>query len=369
MHTSLFRVVLTAFIAIGMFSATALAQKPDNPADKTLLEIEILMPGVGGDPLLAQKWRGVFEELGEAVRIRQPLPSDAPKIEEVPRGPFRLVRLVGEIDRDGNLSFPGKSFKQNQSALLKEYLGELKTYGAQGSPTGKALWGLTKAQFEAVFDQLRAPVEKPVKGLTINEALKVISPARILPLAYHSSTESVRKTWDADKFQGEVQGLSAGTAVAYVLSQQGLGFRPLRTPSGEIQLMIHPLEQAPDAWPVGWPLTETVPRDQSIPGLFKKVETGVNESPLAAVYDAIEAQSGVRILVDRLACLAKELDPETILVSYPRKKTAWALILNSVTVNSHMTMNYRQDEAGTGFIFVTPFAHYEPKNPTQFEKK
>lgn len=357
---AIFRTLVVAGCLIGIGTVPCWAQAPENAADKTLLEVEILMPGVAGDPLLAQRWRKVFEEIGEGVRIRQPLPSDTPKLEEIHRGPFRLVRVVGEINREGGLTFPGKTFKMNQSPQLKEFLGELKLYGAQGSPTGKPLWGLTKEQYEAVYDQLKTSVAQPLKGMPFEAALQQIPLPDSLPLTFHSSAELVRQSWRDVTFPAEVQALSAGTALAYVLSQEGLGFRPLRGPTGQIQLMVHPLTDAPDAWPVGWPLDENGPRDRFVPGLFKKVETGVNESPLAAVLAAIEAESGVRILIDRRACLAKDLDADTLLVSYPRKKTAWALIVSSVTVNSHMTMNYRQDEAGAGFIFVTPFEHYQP---------
>lgn len=336
-----------------------LAQPGENPADKTLLEIEILMPALGTDPTLAQEWRKLFENLDVGVRIRTPISSDALKVEEQKRGPFRLVRLVGEIGRDGTLRFPGRSFTLSQQKELGEYVGELKTFGAQGSPTGKPLWGLQQAQYDAIVEQLRPPVPTAVKGQTFAEVLAAI-PKGTLTLSFHSSAEPMLRESGSQVFSEEVQGLSAGTALAFVLSQAGLGFRPLRTPSGSVELIAHPLSQAPDAWPVGQPMREDQPRDVTAPGLFRKVETGVNPSPLSAMLDVIEAESGVRILVDWRACLAKQLHPDELLVSYPRGKTAWALIVSSIVVNSHMTMNYRQDEAGTAFLFITPFEHYQP---------
>ena len=360
-----FRAIFSVMLAL--LGSVCCGQTPDNPADKTLLEIEILMPGLPGNPLQAQNWRKAFEEIGESVRVRQPLANDAPKIDEVKRGPFRLVRIVGEIHRDGTIKFPSKSFKINQTAELKEFLDELKTFGAQGSPTGKPFWGLTRDQLNGVETGLKSPVTTSLKGRKFTDVMAAIPLAAGLQLQYHSTSELVRQQWKDLDFQDEVQGLSAGTALSFVLSQQGLGFRPLRTPSGEIQLVVHPLTDAPDAWPVGWPLNDDRPRDQFVPGLFKQLETGVNESPLSAVLDVIEEQSKVRLLLDRRACLSKDLDADQLLVTYPRRKTAWALIVSSVTVNSHMTMNYRQDEAGTGFIFITPFEHYRPtkdrKNP------
>lgn len=364
------------FMALGIVSvclfvpvAELLAQSPAATADKTLLEVEILAPAIGIDPLMAQTWRKVFEEIGESVRIRQPLPSDAPKVDELQRGPFRLVRVVGELDRTGAVTFPGKTFRTSQSRQLAEYLQELKIYGAQGSPVGKPLWGLTKEQFERVYVQLAHPVEESTQGETFDVILQRI-PLGSLKIVFHSSAEELAARTRSDILDDELKGLTAGTSLAFVLSQQGLGFHPQRLPGGEIRLMVQSLVDIPDAWPVGWPLPENRRRDEAVPGMFKKVETGVNESPLQVVLKVLESQSGTHILLDRRACLEKELDPDVIMVSYPRRKTAWSLILSHVVVNSHMTMHYRQDEAGTGFMFVNPFAGYRPpekKTPSEKE--
>lgn len=361
--------IQTWFMALGMVglwlcasAGSLFAQSPAAPAstaDKTLLEVEILFPSIGVDPLMAQTWRKIFEEIGEAVRIRQPLPSDAPKVEELQRGPFRLVRLVGELDRTGTVTFPGKSFRPNQGPQLAEYLQELKIYGAQGSPVGKPLWGLTKEQFERVYVQLALPVEESTQGETFDVLLKRI-PTGSLQIAFHSSIDELAARSQSEVLDAELKGLTAGTSLSFVLSQQGLGFHPQRIPGGEIRLLVQSLRDIPNAWPVGWPLPEDRRRDEVVPGMFKRVETGVNESPLQVVLDVLESQSGTHILLDRRACLEKELDPDTIMVSYPRRKTAWSLILSHVVVNSHMTMHYRQDEAGTGFMFVNPFAGYQP---------
>lgn len=336
------------------------AQEQKKPGEDTLLEVDLLMPDQASDPLAAQRWRKVFEELDQGVRIRQPLPSDHAKIEEVSRGPFRLVRLVGELSRDGKVTFPGKSFTAGQTAQLAEYLNELKTFGALGSPDGKPLWGLSRDQFSKVFDQLRPVVDKPLKNLPMGTALQLIPQSPSLPLKFHSTAESIWQAAESVPFQGELQGLSSGTALAFLLSQQGLGFRPQRTPNGDVELMVHPVANAKDTWPVGWPLPEEKTRDHYIPGIFAKVETSVQEAPISHVLSAIESRTNVRILLDRRACLAKQLDPDQTLVSYPRKKTFWVPIISHVVGNAHMSLNYRQDEAGTGFLHILPFESYVP---------
>ncbi|SFH53646.1 hypothetical protein [Planctomicrobium piriforme] len=354
------KILFVCWLGSTILPGLAQAQPTEYSPDKTLLEIEILLPQGPGDPLLAQKWRQEFERIGEAVRIRQPLADEKVAISEKPRGPFRVVKVTGAINRDGVLIFPGKTFKPGQSEQMKMWLTEIKTYGAQGSPQGQPRYGLTEPQFKTLFEQLTPPVADPLKGLSIAAAIEKIPLPAALSLNYHSTAAALQQSAGQTKLEDEVQGLSTGTALAYVLSQQGLAFRPLRTPTGQIQLLIQPLADVPDAWPVGWPVDETRPRNEIVPGLFKTVDTGVQTAPLSIVLDAIEDRTGVRLLVDLRASLAKQLDPRQTTVSYPKKYTAWSLIVSSVVVNAHLTMTYRQDEAGTGFVWITPFAHYVP---------
>ncbi|WP_437187685.1 hypothetical protein SH668x_001091 [Planctomicrobium sp. SH668] len=360
--------VLLLIVAFMLGGAVCDSARAENPASKTMMEIEILLPGKGASPLLGQEWRRVFEEVGEGVRLRQPIGDEAPKIQEIPRGPFRTIRLVGELTREGSLVFPGKTFKSTQALELKEWIGELQTYGAQGSPDGKPMWGLTQEQFTGIFEKLKKPVETPLVGVSVDEAIREICPDSVMKVAFHSSVSDVPEKLKTELVGDEVKGLAAGTALAFVLSQEGLGFRPLRTPTGEIQLTVQMLKDMKDPWPVGWPIDDKVARDRLVPGVFKKVETGVAEAPLTAVVNVIEERSETIILVDRLSALVRGFDPEEKMVAYPRKKTAWILILNQISVNSYLNVNYRQDENSKNFLYLTPFEHYRAKPKPEAKK-
>lgn len=353
---------LICLLAGGMLGPLAgLAAAQEAAADKTLLEIEILMAPVGSDPLLAQQWRQVFEELGEGVRIRPPLGSDQVAIRELTRGPFRVVRVTGELTRTGELRFPGKRFQRTDTSKLQEWLGELKTYGAQGSPSGQPLWGLSQEQYEGVQQALAVPVATPLRGKTLGDVVEALPLAKAGGIRVHSSAEEQMALARSQPVEEELQGLTTGTALAYALLQEGLAFRPQRLPQGNVELLILPAGEAADRWPVGWPADESIPRDQIVPGLFEKVQTGIQSAPLAAVIEAVEEKSGVRVLVDHRGCGAKGIDLQAKLVSYPPRHTAWALILKTVAHGAHLTVDYRQDEAGTGFVYVAPFASYTPR--------
>lgn len=356
---AIFVVVICCWFA-PVIQSVAFAQPSEYDPSKTLLEIELVLPVGPSPPLLPHQWREEFEKTGEAVRIRQGLADDKPLVTERSRGPFRIVKLTGMVHLNGTLEFPDKTFRIGQSEELTRWIQEIKQYGALGSPSGRPQWGLTDAQFAALKESLSAPVAKATKGESLQAAIDSLPLASKYPLVFHSSVhpqwESSAKTIVPEEFEG----LSAGTSLAGLLSLQGYGFRPVRMPAGEIQLLVEPLAQIKDAWPVGWPVNPTRPRNEQFPGLFAAVNTGIQDAPLATVLDAIEQKTQVRLLIDWWNCAEKELDPNRLIVSYPTKNTAWALIVSHVVVNAHMTMNYRQDETGKGFIWITPFAHYSP---------
>lgn len=162
--------ILSAVLALLLLvTIPAVAQETGRPAagstrgTKTIIQVELLTSRFS-DPLVSQEWGRQFEKLGIIARIRQPVFDEEPEVKESVRGTLRLVKLIGQIDRDGSAVFPGHRFRQSQADELAEWIEELKTYGAQGAPTGKPLWGLQRAQFTEIFDSLKATIEGETKG-------------------------------------------------------------------------------------------------------------------------------------------------------------------------------------------------------------
>lgn len=327
----------------------------------TILEIEILTPRIGNG-LNAQRWRQVFESIGRGVRIRQPLLDDKPDLTEKSRGTFRIVKLIGRMDLDGSVHFPGRKFGLSEGAQLDEWLDELETYGAQGSPAGQPLWGLSEAQFDRVFAALGQPVTTDVTGLALQPAIEALDLPEAFPVRWHSSAkEHLATVPETQMVPFSTRGLTGGTSLAAILSQYGLGFQPLRNPSGSLALVVEPLKTVPEPWPVGWDVDPVTPRNQIVPEMFKTLDAGFEGVFLDDVLRAISRETGVPILVDYRKSDAKEIDVRKLLVSYPKKRTAWALILESVTRRSRMTSDLRSDEAGNPFYLVAPFEATIPK--------
>lgn len=333
---------------------------PDNPPAvdpgnlKTTVEFEILSesPSAGLD---AHRWVEALQEHGVTVRVRTPKESDELGVKETVRGALRWVIATGVLDERGTLTFPDRKFTGRDGRLVKEWIDELKLYGALGAPEGKPLWGLTRDQFEKVFGSLSLPVANKVKGLPLDEALVQLQLPVDAPVRYHSTASAHLESLSAvGLVRPTVQGLTGGTALAIVLADYGLGYRPLRTPGGSIELVVEPLSQLRQPWPLGWEPEKGASRGQMAPGLFKFVPVGFNEVPLEKILEAVADVAAVPVVINYYETAAKGIDLMAP-VSYPKKRAAYSMVLGSVIAGSRLRQEFRVDERGRPFIYLTAF--------------
>ena len=331
--------------------------KSDTAGLDTIVQVDILSPEIVGD-LRAQSWGKLFEDLGLSVRIRNGR-EVTPGVTEKVRGSLRFVTAAGLLDRNGKLNFGKTEFGLSDKELLKQWIDELKVYGAQGAPEGQVLWGMNQAQFEAVAKQMRLPLTIEVQNKSLETLVKALQDDSSLPIRLAPSTE----VWLKDAANNHpislsVSGFSLGTGLAIALNDLGAGFRPVRTPGGQIEYQILPLDQMTDPWPMGWEPEDKTPRDQITPELFKMGLVGFEEAPLVDVLAAIQTESKTPIIVDHRKIQARKIDLSQIMASSPQKRSAWALVVTKCVRKAGLHNYYRQDEAGLGFVVIAPF---EPK--------
>jgi len=322
---------------------------------KTLVEVDIIIPPVGAGAEI-QEWGRFFQTLGISAQLRQGNIDEKPATTESVRGTLRTVQVVGRLDPRGKVFFADRTYTPADREKVKEWMEELKVYGAQGTPEGKPSWGLNKDQFETLFETMSVPTEGAYTGLTFKEVLAAPDWKTAYPLRLHTSTETVLSALSAEpRMRISPTGLSRGTALACLLEDTGLGFRPERTPSGGVELTVHPLSAIKDAWPMGWPLDPVQPRNQIAPGYFKSGQVDFEQQPLTVVLAAISERAGLPILIDHPRCDAKKIDPSEARVSHPAKKLAYALVVNTVVHQVRLTAALKLDEAGKPFVQVAPF--------------
>ena len=215
---------------------------------------------------------------------------------------------------------------------------------------------MSEAQFTEVYDALSTPIETDLAGLELPDAFQALKLPADYPLRLQTTAEDLlRNPVSAHPLRQDVRGLSMGTGLAIVLGDFGLGYRPLRNPRGTIDLMVEPLEDLKDAWPIGWELDPATPRNEVAPALFAMVKAGFDDLPLQDVLDAVEQASQTPIIIDYRRCAARDIDPAEVKVSYPQKQTAWVLIIRTVTSQARLTREIMADEAGQPFVYVFPF--------------
>ena len=243
------------------------------------------------------------------------------------RGTLRWVIATGELDGRGTLKFPDRSFTLRQTTELKEWTDELKLYGAQGAPEGKPLWGLTYDQFNKVFESLSLPVANKIQGLSLEDALRQLQLPADMPIRYHSTAiKHLSATTKSGPVRSSVQGVSGGSALATVLANYGLGYRPLRTPAGSMELVVEPLADLKQPWPIGWEPDKEASRGKMAPGLFKMVPVGFDNVPLSSILDAVSEVATIPVVVNHYSAAEKGIDIEKTLVSYPQKRAAYMMV-------------------------------------------
>lgn len=324
---------------------------------KTDVEFEILLPERSLGSVDAQKWARIFADWKVPMRVRRSVLDEKPDVSERKIGTIRMVKVMGQMDRSGKIQFPGRSYSFSQTSKLKEWIEELQTYGAQGAPDGKPAWGLTAPQFRVVHGQLSKVTTKKTNGQLLHAVLNDLQVPGTLPISY--TTDAVQKIATTDELPSvrqDVSGLSRGTALAIVLSEQGLCFRPRRTPAGGFQLQVDLASNVSDPWPAGWGLdTLKITRRAAAPKMFEMVPVQLNDASLLKVFDIVAQNTEVPIFVNDFALAEKNINPNTLTVNYPRKRTSWSLLLKSISIQQRLRQELVIDEKGKAFIWVTVF--------------
>lgn len=345
--------LLAACVAvIGASSADAqgLRRRPRTTSSKTpdTTVSLVLITGSNTAAFRARSWRTTLERLKVPFRIRGATGADKIEIRERKRGPLRQVTVIGKVDRSGRLIFADRTFTRSQSAKFGEWLRELKTYGKQGQPRGKPLWGLSKGQFGVLFSDLSGTVATDVSGKELTNAVALLG----LPSKYTVRySVAARKVLSKAPVRQRVKGQSLGTAFALVLHDYGLGFRPLRSPAGDIELVVDPLADAKDAWPVGWKLKTA--RFKAAPKLFKIGPVSLDKVKLADVFATVTSKTGVPIHIDHRAMAARGIDVGKLVVSYSPRNASYSLLLRDLTTRKKLSYILRIDEAGHPFAWIT----------------
>ena len=342
------------------------ARLPDDgfaKAPETEVSLE-LISGAAAATEHAQAWGQRLQKLEIQFQTRQAITGDKPEVKEQKLGRLRKVTVVAVLDRNGKILCNDRAFTLAEAEKLADWIRELKTYGAQGAPQGKPLFGLDNRQFAGVMQALSVPVTIDTDGLTLEAALAKLPlpekhPLRMTPEAQRAARESNANK----KLRTDARSLSVGTALAATLNEFGLSFKPLRTPEGKIELVVSPREAGQDAWPIGWPLDPDTPQGKLVPALFKTVPVELDEVPLTDVLTAASQAAEIPLLVDHFAIEREEIDLSELKVTVAKRKTTWSLLLRQVTFPHKLGRRIVTDDSGKPFVLITTLKETLKENP------
>lgn len=321
-----------------------------NEARATTVELEILTED--GNGLAAQQWRSSLESLDLAISIRGVSGSQEAKTTEKAIGTLRKVTAVGLMDRSGKLIFADRTFSPGEREKLKAWVQDLKTYGAMGSPEGKPLWGLTEEQFTELFDSLNAVTTADFREQKLSDAVQALPLPEKFPVRWADSAQKrLREARPDAVVRQSTQGFTAATALAVMLRDQDLGFRPNRLPSGALELLIDVRGNSATAWPVGWPLKAA--RHKAAPKLFELNQVLLDDMPLLEILGQIAQGSETSILFDYPEIDRLGHDWAGQVISYPPRQATWFTVIREVLNKAKLSCDLWQDEAGRPFLNVT----------------
>lgn len=341
---------------------TARADDSQSRIPETGLTIELLTTAAAAEH--AQEWGQRLQKLDVHFQTRQGVNGDKPQVTEKRLGRLRQVSVVAVLDRNGKIICADRSFTLAESEKMIEWIRELKTYGAQGAPHGKPLFGLDERQFAVVMRSLEPAVNVDTQELTLDGLFEKLPLPRTLPIRLTPDAQrSVRMRDPSQLSLQDLRGISIGSALAAVLGEFGLAFHPLRTPEGRIELTVTPRDDASDRWPIGWPLNPDRPQGQLVPALFKMVPVELEDVSLMEVLAAASQSAEIPVVLDHYAIQREGIELNDLRVSVPMRKTTWGLLLKQVTFPHKLGRLIVADESGKPFVVVTALKETLKENP------
>ncbi len=322
------------------------------PPQRTL-EVEVLVQSLPSYRIKSQEWGRAFQELGYSVKFRAPRAGEAPRVEDLDGDDFLATRVVAAMAADGSIRIGKQKFDIESTKLLTQALDEIQRHGAKGPPDSNPTWGLTDEQFQEVTHLLGVPVENPVElqssilavesvGRPASMRLKFTAAARLQAVAQRP--ESAPETI-------ELQGFTKGSAIAIILAQYGLGFRPRYVAPGQYDLEIDLGNESSNLWPIGWKPVQSF--SEILPAYFRAIPLDVEDVEVSALVGAISEKIEVSHFSSAYALSAKGLNMNTLKYTRKDDRISPARLLTAVGDKLELGFDVRVDEAGKLFLWVT----------------
>jgi hypothetical protein len=309
-----------------------------------------LVAGAAGEVGAQQDWAEILESVGaDRVQISSIRKPGEAGIEELQSGKTTVVRVNGVIS-GGTLSLPGARFGRSDVAAIRNYIQKLRDDGAKVALAEKKAFGLTSEQLVELSEELSVVVEEKTLGTSAENFVRDLLGQLGKPIRVPSSAWAALK--ESGELEDELQGLSAGTALAAALRPAGLVLVPIREQGKSIELTVVDSGEAQEHWPVGWP--NEVPVSRAEPKLFQRRDIEIKGFPLQQAVAAVAGLCEVPVLYDWNALAKKEIDPTKTMVTVVKKKHPYYMTIVDLLKQTKPSLGVelRLDENGKPFMWI-----------------
>jgi hypothetical protein len=302
-----------------------------------------------GMALSFQDWGQTLDGAGiKNVRLRTGTETDKVSIEIQGTADRPLYIVTGRVVSGDELLLPGARFKRGEVKRLAQWLDDLAQNGPPDKRPKLVAFGLTALQLEQVKKDLAAPVSFSTKGMSCREAAEKIT--RIISFAVKFENDFKESLGD-DKVEDELNGLSCGTTLAFLLRPAGYCLVPQAAGNQIKYAVLKAQPNIKEFWPVGRKPESPLP--EVLPGLFEFLNVNVQDVSTATVLETIGKRLKTPVLYDRAALAKYKIDPAKAMVSFPRTRTNYSMALGTMLFRAGLQFEVRTDEAGTAFLWVT----------------
>jgi len=346
------------------------ADQEDKPVARTL-DLDVLIQPQPVYRVKAQEWGRGLQDTGYTPQFRQPKPGEETGVRDLETDGRLSVIVVFGMSPDGSIRIGNKKFTLANIKELEAFLDEQVAYGAGGPPDKSPLWGMTDEQLLELTRLLAEPVHGAVEiqsplitveslGLPPNVRLTFADAAREKSLAGRPSFAP--ETIDLD-------GYSKGTAVAIVLAQYGLGFRPRRIAANSYEIEIDGGDESDNLWPAGWKTQETTA--VTLPVYLKSIPVDVEDAEVSQLLQVVSDRLKIPVYRSSFALTSAGRDLDTLTYTRKNDKVSPSRLLTSIGDKLQLGFDVRVDEGGKLFLwattseesmaFRTRFAHVKQK--------
>lgn len=362
-----FHLIITAPLFLLACSDTLLAQAQKV---KYPVTIEVLIQPTVQHNLKSRSWTPVFRQLGQLVTFRSGRTGERVSLLETESGGQVGVRVIGVLNNDGTIRFPGKTVRVSEPQEIAVWLQKLRDHGARGPAKDDASWGLSTEDFKQVLNLLAGPVSQEVDDRSATLAIQSLELPDVFKVKFTPEARLLAGR-PAKQIAGtppDCTSLSKGSALAVVLAQFGLGFRPMKDSSGQLILEVDVGDEADNLYPIGW--KNEAPITIAVKNLVKQFAVALDDQNLNLVIRLMAQKLELPYAYASQDLLAAGTNPDGLKFSRQGRTSAYSLI-QSIEARHGLGLSFRTDEAGQIFLWVTTsknkqafnkrFAHVKPK--------